>query len=284
MTMYRATGPNLSKLADTEIVKVGGLSLSAAAAGRRFPNAVLANVGLYLEYREPDLGDGWDAPRIGITPDGAPCALLPAIIRTAADVAEDGTRLIVARAQVLQEEAAGAYAWPEASAWIPLREQAREWYQQTATIGEVLAAAAGVRQTLVGDERGQVAVLAQGVMNIAIAVATDAAENGLPAPEYTPLQIEASDWISTAKLLGEDLAADCGPDAPVDEIAQRAASVLRKADAFREAVGVIKRWRRQALATIDAALQAGGSRQEVESLVEAAMTRAASLAAMQASG
>lgn len=278
MTMYRATGNQLSKLADTEMVKVGGLSLSVASAARRFKAAVLAQAGLYMEFREPDLGDGWDAPRIGTAPDGTPCALMAAIARTAADVADDGRRLIVARAQVLQEQAAAAYSWPEASAWVPLEQQARDWWAATATIGAELAAEVGLEQTLLGDERALVSTVAQDIQDDSIAAAAAAAEAQLPAPEVGALQDQAAAWLTTAGKLGPDFAADCGPESDVAEIAKRAASIIAKADTFRSILGTVKRWRRESLAAIDAALDGGGSRQELQETVEQVLLSASNIA------
>lgn len=284
MTMYHYDGSSLTQVSDTDIVKVSGMSLSAAAAARRFSPAVLSQAGLYQPYYEQDQGDGHDAPRIGTTPTGSPCAYFAAIVRTAADVADEGERLIVARAQVLQEEAAGDYAWPEASAWAPLADQSEDWLRRTSIVGEALAAAAGVGILLDGDERVVVGMLAQEVLDLAAEEASANAAQGLAAPEYTPIQQEAATWLTTAHQIGPDLAADCGPDADVAEIYARAQSVVTKARPFRATVGAIKRWRRRALASIDAALLADGSRPEIESIIERAMAEAASVATFQAGG
>jgi hypothetical protein len=138
--MYRLDGIILTAIDPTTMVKVNGLSQSASTAERRYTKAQLATAGLYLEYREPDRGDGWYPPRVGTNPDGEPVAFIGAIVKSAEEIGSEAHAWIINRARELQDLAAGAYGWPEAAAWTPLEAQARAYLADpTAPIGIDLA-------------------------------------------------------------------------------------------------------------------------------------------------
>lgn len=268
--LYMLEGVTLRKLAQTDMVKAGGLTLSAAAAIRRFTALVLAQSHLYPEYREADAGDGWAEPTVGYAPDGSPCALIAAIIRTAGDVAADGRTQITERAQALQVAAAGAYAWPEAAAWVPLEQQARDWLARLDVVGPELAAAAVIITPLSTAHRNALVQFAQQQADAwfeAVRLASEALD---PPPTWDVVTQQALNWLAEAAVRGPDLAADCGPEASVLETAERCASVISKADAFRATVGAIKRWRRQYITAIDQAMEANGPRADLEAIIRAA--------------